>query len=209
MQRFNVALALLIVLVLSAFQSTSSDGKANIKPAMIASTLEDETVISSGYVYVNNSKSPFILRASLNNLNDARGFIIDLGCYGVLSSSRVLDDGSIVAVGYVYTRANGYDILVTRIKNDSQVLWAYALGGENHDIGVDVTSVNNKIIVAGYSYSFGFKGMKESNIIVLKMDLSGKILESRVMGTEVYDDFVRKVYKTAEGDLLLLGETWS
>lgn len=209
MSNIRAAAVVLTLLLLSAPQSAVFGRETNERLMLISSTVGKDSIVSVGYAYLKGSKRPFILKSQIAGAGETWSYIIDLGNYGVLSSCKLMDDGCIIAVGYMRVQQRGFDILLLRMSSSGEVLWAYAFGGEGHDLGADVAVFSNEIIVVGNSYSFGFKGMRDADILVVKLNISGEILNSKVIGTVIYDDYVRKVKKTTDGGLILLGETWS
>ena len=199
----------LIMLMLASFPKVIGGAVDGSSPIIISSRTDGEAIIAHGYVYVKSLKKPFILRVPLNESEKTWGHVFDLEGYGVLYSSTTLHDRSLIAVGYTYTQENGFDIIALRVNREGKVSWAYALGGKGDDLGVDILLVDNEALIVGYSRSFGFGSFNDWNIIMLKIDLSGNLVRSWVLGTEAYDDFVKGVYRTSNGELLLFGETWS
>jgi hypothetical protein len=205
----KAATIVLTLLLFSALQSAVFGEETRERLMLISSTIGRDSIVSVGYIDLGGSKRPFVLKSPIAGAGETWGYIIDVGNYGFLSSSKLTDDGGIVAVGYVRIPMRGFDILVLKMDSSGEVLWAYAFGGEGHDLGVDVAIIGDEIIVVGNSYSFGFKELNDADMLIMKLNASGQILDSRVIGTIIYDDFVRKVKRTMDGGLILLGETWS
>jgi len=82
----------------------------------------------------------------------------------------------------------------------------FAFGGTGSDIAYDIIDAgNNQFYVIGTTNSFGSGG---NDILIVKSDLSGNIIWSKVFGG-TNDEFIRKAKKTSDGGLLVTGQTRS
>jgi len=99
-----------------------------------------------------------------------------------------LADSSIVFIGYSNSYGSGgYDALIIKTDKNGNLLWRRTYGGLDWDFGYSINkTIDGNLIICGATYSFG-RGNKDG--FILKMDLNGNFLWSRVYGGRNDDDF--------------------
>jgi hypothetical protein len=112
--------------------------------------------------------------------------------FGGSSSDRFYDvvktsDNGTALVGYTYSYgAGGKDVLLVKLDQCGNFLWARTLGGEASEEGRCIIQTNDGgLAVAGYTNSFGGGG---DNLLVAKFSSSGSRLWSKVI-TDTDGDF--------------------
>jgi len=203
----RVALAIAVIVWLVASPLTAVDQNSPPRLRIMFSDMEANVVTVAGYALIANRQQPLVLTVDSADPNAFRGAVVDLGFPAMFMSSRLLADGSVVAVGRLYRQGQGYDVLVARLGRENEILWTRTIGGEDFDAGEDVLDVDGSLVVVGYSYSFS--KIRSSDVLLLKLDYSGTILGSWTIGVEAYDDIAHRIERTRDGRLLILGETKS
>lgn len=176
---------------------------------ILHSTILEGGMISTGYIMLGRRKMPLLTSISLHNENESWGVILDFNFPGLILSAKKAYDGSILAVGYIYTpETRSYDVLVLRFSSkEGRIIWAYAVGGQAYDIGQDLVVSGNEIIVIGHSYSFGT--LRDADVFLLKFNMEGRLLKSIIIGGKAYDDIAKSGILTSDGGYLIVGYTFS
>ncbi len=125
----------------------------------------------------------------------------------VINDVKVLQDGSIIAVGYTTSfGAGGKDVLIMKLNPDGDIIWAKAYGGTNDDVANEVAIASNgNIIVAGYTKSFG-AGKKD--VWILRLDTEGGIIWQKTYGGDGQDE-ASSIAVAPNGDIIVAGYTTS
>ena len=88
-----------------------------------------------------------------------------------------VEDGGIVIVGYTTSVGFGAtDIFVVKFSPEGDLVWSKIFGGNGNDIASKVLSIGDKIFITGYSDSFN--GEEKYEVVILTLDLKGKLLFS-------------------------------
>jgi hypothetical protein len=117
-------------------------------------------------------------------------------------------DGGFLLAGLSdsFKKPDLYDIYLVRTDSEGNSLWTRAIGGKRSDEAACVIdSKDNGFIVAGTTSSFG---VKNNNIIMLKIDGRGNTLWMKTYGGPD-DDSCSNVIKLSSGNYALIGTTTS
>ncbi len=113
--------------------------------------------------------------------------------------------------GYVLTGSThsfgggGYDVLVARLSGSGYLYWAKTFGGNYDDYGYSIQQrPDGGYILAGYTFSY--PGM--SNILVIKLDIQGKVVWAKIYKGNSYD-YAYSIQPTPDGGYILGGYTYS
>lgn len=208
MRNSAIVLVIVVCTLAGALICAAGDSESLKKMNILSSKVRGNFLVAVGHGLIGGRRYPLVLRRELPD-GLLWCYVYDIQYPGTLLSSELLENGDIVAVGYAYNPSTrSHDTIVIRVDKMGGVVWAYSIGGEGFDAGKDIAVLDSgDIVVVGYTYSFSKLG--DSDILVLKISGEGKLLESVVMGEEAYDDVAKKVTKTRDRNLLVLGETWS
>jgi len=116
-------------------------------------------------------------------------------------------DGGYIMAGYTYSYGQGLsDIYLVKTDANGDTLWTRTYGGTDYEeaYGVQQTT-DGGYIVAGQTRSFG---AGEDDVYLLKIDGSGNLQWSQVLGGAGYDDGYA-VEQTTDGGYMITGYTWS
>jgi len=123
----------------------------------------------------------------------------------VLHSLITLPNGDIVIGGWTNAeQSQGENILLMRLDPNGNIIWQYSIGKNELDyVQIINLTQDNNIIVGGHTRSFGAGSY---DIVLMKVDLDGKILWQKTYGT--YDDnAIANVLPLEDGGFLVGG--WS
>lgn len=113
-------------------------------------------------------------------------------------------DGGYVAVGVTQSFGAGNDdIYLVRTDAAGEVLWTQTYGGPENDNGWSVHEHDGRLVVAGFTDSFGAGGF---DCYLIGADLDGEMQWSKTFGGEG-DDHCWGVLPTRDGGYVLVGET--
>ncbi|MGD9344576.1 MAG: DJ-1/PfpI family protein [Candidatus Aminicenantes bacterium] len=94
-------------------------------------------------------------------------------------------DGGFVITGYTFSSGTGTaDILVMKVNQKGELLWASSFGGAGTEYGYGCKAVDDGYVVAGYTTSFG-EGSRD--VYLLKLDLYGNEVWSKFFGGSSWD----------------------
>ena len=115
-------------------------------------------------------------------------------------------DGDLVAAGYTNGAGEGdWDALLLRASRCGEVRWAKTYGGAKKDLAAGViATADGGLAAVGLTESFG----SYVDVYALRTDGAGKLLWSRAYGGNGWDSGTA-LLATADGGLLLLGETYN
>lgn len=115
----------------------------------------------------------------------------------------ILADSGFVLAGYAndFFSDSGYDMLLTRIDTLGIPIWQKRFGGTDWEFGRDVLVVNDGIVIAGETSSFG---NGSSDAYIVKTDFNGSILWTQVFGHSGRDGFTA-LAQTFDGNLVAAG----
>jgi len=125
----------------------------------------------------------------------------------VIHNVKVLEDGSIIAVGWSNSSGAGnQDFLIIKLSSKGTVIWQKTYGGKDNDWANAVAiAPNGDIIVAGWTESFG-AGNKD--VLVFRLDKNGNVIWQRTYGGKHWDKaFTTSI--THYGDIIIAGDTKS
>ena len=104
-----------------------------------------------------------------------------------------------------YFNSHDADIMLICVDEDGNELWQNTYGGEGHDFGYSVCTIDNSIYICGSTQS---EGNGNFDMLLLKTDSQGDKLWSKTFGGAEYDYGISMTVNP-EGDLYLLGTTKS
>lgn len=116
-------------------------------------------------------------------------------------------DGDIIVAGATSSFGSGdKDFWVLRLDESGNVKWQKTYGGNNDDEARAVAiAPNGDIIVAGYTWSFGFGG---HDVWVLRLDENGNVKWGKAYWGDAYDT-ANGVAIANNEDIVVVGETYS
>jgi hypothetical protein len=71
---------------------------------------------------------------------------------------RVMPDGGFVLAGKMASHSTSWDMYVVRTDGDGNTLWSHRHGGAGDDRGYSIAVGRDKVVAAGWAYSFGGGG---------------------------------------------------
>ncbi|CAG5083839.1 T9SS type A sorting domain-containing protein [Parvicella tangerina] len=184
-----------------------------------ADVIEEVVEVADGYIICGWSSSADNQFIQSKGLED--GFVAKVNTSGELLWKKsfggklmdklfdleVLDNGNIVAVGYLMspevtlnnsTHQGLLDIWVVKLTSSGQLLWQKCFGGSDDDFAYNIQKTdNNNLIIAGSSDSMdGLVGSTagEWDCWVIKIDAEGQLLWSQKIGyeaNEIVNDLVK------------------
>lgn len=147
-----------------------------------------------------NDEGYFILANENGNIANTNIHIIRTDSLGIILYEKTIGDASIYSAndfirtsdnGFLITgltnkhSQSGYDVLLVKTDSNANVLWEKTYGGTDWDIGNAVIETpDDAYLVAGQTYSYG---PGQGNIYVIKTNLSGDTLWTRVFGGDSTD----------------------
>lgn len=97
------------------------------------------------------------------------------------------------------------DVYVVRLNEDFEVLWSKRIGGDEADRGMDVQLTRDDgFIIVGTTDSFD---VPERKIYVIKLDASGEIEWSQIVGKNGYAQEAFSIKATRDNGFILAGST--
>ncbi len=142
---------------------------------------------------------------------DADGNILWSRTYGtsrpeMLSELRAVRGNGYVAVGTAYEPGeNQTDILIVRLSEDGDVLWAEYLGSSAGDVGTSVSvTADGDFVICGYTVSVG----PYQSLYLMRVDSAGTLEWTRTYGGGG-SDLGYAVEVTSDGGILAAGTTSS
>lgn len=121
------------------------------------------------------------------------------------------DDGGYVVAGETYSfGATKDDVLVFRIDNAGELVWAKRFGGTDEDWGVDVKRGGNEgFVVLGNTMSGGTTEASSTyKMLLFGLDSRGELLWQKNYGGSG-DDLAYSLTRTKEGEFIVTGATGS
>ena len=167
----------------------------------------DSLFLISGYTESFGSGGKDILIIKMDQCGDiiwqnAYGGILDEEATHIMATS---DNGYILTGITKSFGQGGNDIFVIKINQEGNILWAKAFGGYLNDRGRKILETNNGYYITGDTKSFG-QGL--SDIYLIKIDLSGNFLWSKVYGG--YDnDGAHSILLSLDGNIIISGSSYS
>lgn len=100
--------------------------------------------------------------------------------------------------------AGSYDMYVLKVGPYGAPIWSRTYGGSDTDILTSIRETSdNCLVMTGYAYDHG----PDADVVLRKVDLAGNTIWERVYSTAA-NEFASCVEETADGDLLITGETY-
>lgn len=118
---------------------------------------------------------------------------------GIAKSS----DGGVVITGQTYSFSAGLsDAFIAKYDTNGNLLWNKTWGGTAFDGGNSVAQINDgSYVVTGITGSYG---AGSSDLLLLKYDISGNLLFSKVWGSAAYENG-NYIAKTSDGGFAVAG----
>jgi len=173
---------------------------------IIQNMVGDYSVIGQTESSINSSVDVYLVRTDTLAAPKWQKFYGGIGV-DIGKSIVELNDSSFVIAGFTNSFGNGgYDAYFIRVDKKGNLIWQKTFGGINWDFAncVKKTSDGN-LIICGSTYSFGNGDL---NAFVLKLDLTGKIIWSKIYGGK-NDDVFNKIIQTNDGGYMSVGTTKS
>jgi len=158
----------------------------------------DEGFLAVGY---HTAQTPYIIKM------DPDGEILWQEDYGQLNPNGQFRAIVEVADGYIavgtVSDGSGRDVLVVKINDRGEQLWANTYGGTEDDEGLGVTATNDGgIAVVGFQED----QFLEKQVYILKIDAAGTLEWEGTYGNN-YDDVGNGIIERADGSLVVAGFT--
>lgn len=166
-------------------QGNSTDNLSDI----VETTNQDYLTV--GQAIISNTS---YLSATLldNNGNLVWAYRYDDGFNNVTNQKRAIvkaDGNNFFIINPINTGSNNLDILIIKIDNQGNVLWAKSYGGSGDDICRSIKKANDgNYVLCGNTTSIGF----DEDAFLMKMDVNGNILWNRAYGDNG-DDYFEEV----------------
>jgi len=119
--------------------------------------------------------------------------------------ARETYDGGFILCGFTNQNlSSGYDVYLLKIDAMGNLLWSKTPGGTDWDFGYGIElTADSGFIVIGRTYSTSNGG---ADLMILKTDSLGNVSWLKNFGG-AGDETANTIYKTKQGDFLVLGET--
>lgn len=118
---------------------------------------------------------------------------------------QTADQGYMVA-GYGWRPPNANQIVLFKINQDGEYMWAKEIGGDDDDYGANIQpTADGNYMLAGHTYSYG-SGKCDGYLV--KVDENGDELWSAAYGEDNFDSFYF-VRPTSDGGYIAVGSTQS
>ncbi len=115
-------------------------------------------------------------------------------------------DGGLAIAGVTSKDSSYNDIWVLKLDKSGNLLWDKTFGGSNEDKAYSITqTADGGLAIVGYTKS---KGAGFSDVWVLKLDKSGRLLWDKTFGGS-NSDWAYSITQTADGGLAIAGYTES
>lgn len=166
----------------------------------------------NGYVILSNAGS---------DVGNTAIHLIKTDTLGIIQWERVLNNSDLkwatdfkqtsdkgyIITGNAYTStASSYDLLLIKTDSVGQIEWEKQVGGTDWDFGNAVAvAYDSAYVVIGKTYSYG---AADANIYIVKCNLDGDTLWTRVLGGDSLD-FGTSVDITADSNYLIAANTRS
>ena len=123
------------------------------------------------------------------------------------NSVVALASGGIAAAGWTASDGAGErDFWVLKLDGGGNIVWDHVYGGRKGDSGQSITALaDGGLAVAGYTES---KGAGGRDFWVLRLDSAGSLIWDKTFGG-VDDDLANSIVALGNGDLAVVGETFS
>lgn len=167
--------------------------------------LEDGSIVCVGTRAVGRNYDGFVLRLSPDG-HVLWAVAVGGSGYESFRDCILSSKNTIWAIGYTTSYGNGsYDVFLVELSLNGSVLRAFAVGGEEADIGQSLVEAENGLIVVGYTSSYGVGGY---DLFFFRISGSGDIVWAKALGEMKYDDVGREICKAPDGGYLIVGDTW-
>ena len=124
-------------------------------------------------------------------------------------------DGGYLIVGtnYAYIGSTKVkNLLILKISSNGTQEWTQSYGGSGDDYGNSITKTNDgNYVVAGITYSYDGDASGNhggSDLLLLKINLSGSLIWKRVIGTSRNED-IKNICATSDGGIAACGSIYS
>ena len=133
--------------------------------------------------------------------------------YGGLNSigySMEVDNSNFVIAGTTsISGQGGQDVFIMKTNNDGIILWAKTIGGAKDDIAYSIKKTSdNGFIIVGSTASYVSGPTDNSNVYIIKLDLSGNVEWTRSIGG-MDTDVAKDVIETYDYKFAVVGNTKS
>ncbi len=176
--------------------------------------INDDEYIGVGYSTNSNNDKDFLLIKFNREGNLLWSKILggedDQVGYSITKTS----DGNFVAVGWEgKMTGEGQDILVVKIDEDGNLLWAKILGTpDDEEQGYSVASTNDGgVLILGKKGIERMEALGHSNLLLIKLDSTGFVNFSKTIGGDTYYYLISPVAieKTKDNGYIIGVETYS
>lgn len=141
---------------------------------------------------------------------DTLAHLYAIGGAGIDKAEEIIatTDGGYVLVGSTTSNTSGNtDVYLLKLDSQINVVWSWAMGGNNNDWGYAVKETFDKgFIIASTTNSFGVNG--DYNARLIKTDSLGVIQWHNIYGGNDWD-LVYDVVQTADSGFAFCGETYN
>jgi hypothetical protein len=131
------------------------------------------------------------------------------------TSAVATPDGGVIVVGYTQSNDGDiikthdlYDVWVTKLDANGNVVWNKTYGGSDNDYGYSIIKTNdNNYVIAGYSASADFDVPKNEGMhdfYILKINENGDIIWSKSYGFPSHDH-AHKIIQMSDGGFFVAG----
>ncbi len=205
---------LFIIIIIFPLRNTFSQitfqktfGGVEDDAANCVSHTSDNLFIISGYTESFGSGGKDILIIKIDQCGD----IVWQKAYGGVQDEeavhiKLTSDNGFILTGITKSFGQGgNDIFLLKIDQEGNTLWAKSFGGTTNERGRKILETKNGYYVVGDTKSFG-QGL--SDIYIIKVDLSGNFLWSKVYGG-YNNDGAHSVLKSIDGNIVITGSTYS
>lgn len=182
---------------------------------------------TAGYGIVKTVDDGYALTGELNLPGASKDvYVVKLDSANIIQWTRTFGDSLYdIGLGIIQTSDGGYAIsgrstttnvlglgltdgYIVKLSSAGVVQWNRALGGyEMDEFRSIVQTPDGGLVAAGYSSTFCF-GIGNSDVYVVKLDISGNIQWTRNVGGSG-SDFGSKIVQTIDGGFVIAGSTTS
>jgi len=167
--------------------------------------VSETLIVAYGSVRMGGRTLPFVAGMPLNS-TVLKLSVIDTGYEGAVEAVAMYG-GGFKAVGWVRGGVGARSILLADVDPSLNVREVKLIGGGGEDYGSSVLAVDDGILIAGNTRSYGL--ISGTDILLLLVNgTSNDVLEARVVGVPGYEDYAYRLYRFGD-DIVLIGTTWS
>lgn len=131
------------------------------------------------------------------------------GSVGENTHAMVVENNSYVLFGKTSSfGAGGDDAFVVKVDKNGNIIWSKTYGTSGSDyLYSGIKTSDNGYVLVGFTRESG--SGKRADAFLVKTDINGNLIWSKIFGTDSQHDFLNDVIETSDGSYLAAGYTMS